>query len=249
MCAGLDQVGFGELPVPEMTGRKPDTDGVTVTHPLPDRLGDADQEPAAILHRSAIGIGSLVHPWRQELLQQVAMAGDDLHAIEPGPLHPVRRIAIEIDDPVDIRERHRARHVEQAFIRQGRGGMGDRPRAVRVPDQQPPRMKQLPEDLRSPGMHRLRQSRETRNGGVRRQARRWRMDRRLVNMDDLGEDQIRPAVDPRFVVGDALVARGEIPGLAYAVAGKEGPVSQAHRPKRDRREETGIGRRHAYRAM
>jgi hypothetical protein len=80
-------------------------------------------EPDAIAHRAAIGIGSTVVFCEQELMRQIAHAGIDIDDVETGSLGTLRRLALPADEVADIARVHRLR----ALLRHERD-MGGEPR-------------------------------------------------------------------------------------------------------------------------
>src|SRR3546814_8073290 len=58
-----------------------------------------------------------IYPRIEKLGRQIAVAGDDLDAVEPALLHAPRRVAITGDHLADDPLRHRARHHMEALVR------------------------------------------------------------------------------------------------------------------------------------
>ena len=93
------------------------TDRVVGTDLGFDLLDDLEQEAHPVLERPAIPVGPLVAVWREEVGDEVAVAGMDLHHVEPGRLGPLGRLAEGLDDLLDL--------VDGQGHRDGAAGGGD----------------------------------------------------------------------------------------------------------------------------
>src|SRR5262249_17455404 len=81
--------------------RDPDTDapGTPDAHERPDHL---EKEPRAVLDRAAIAVCSLVAVVLEELVEQMAIGGHELDAIEAGLLRIESSGAVLLDDPGNL---------------------------------------------------------------------------------------------------------------------------------------------------
>jgi hypothetical protein len=89
---------------------------------------DLDDQPDAVLERTAVTVGPLVRQRRQELVQQVAVRGVHLDDVEAGLVGPARARGERIDDAGDLGGVHRAGLCEAGEGHVARAD--DRPAAV-----------------------------------------------------------------------------------------------------------------------
>ena len=160
------------------------------------------QEAQAAVEIAAVGIVAQIDARIQELRRQIAVAGDDFHAVQSRRLHAPGRVAVAVHDGVDHGLLQRPRHDVKAFVR-NRGGR------VRHAEQAAVRfgdlaagMKQLREQHGAEAMHRLR---DAAIAGDRRIIRRHQhmigVARGFVNSRYLQHDQAHAAAGPRFLIG------------------------------------------------
>ncbi len=83
------------------------------------------QKAQAAVPIAAVGIVAQIDSRIQKLRRQIAVAGDDLHAVEACRLHAARSVAVATDDGIEQRLFQRPRHHVEAFVRHGRGRVGD----------------------------------------------------------------------------------------------------------------------------
>ena len=145
------------------SGRKPDAH--PVGSPDVDRgLRHFQKEPRAVLDRAAVGVGALIAPVAQELVEKVPVGPVDLDAVKAGVQRVFGPGAVLGDDAGNFREIQRARRDKRfltlrrlhlAFGRDRR--RGDRKVAVRLEKRMrnAPDMPELQENPGAGAMHGL----------------------------------------------------------------------------------------------
>ena len=137
--AALDQVQHGQAV---------DDDEVLADR-LADMLDHLHRQPTTILHRPTPFILALVGAGAGELIQKIALAGHDLHAVVAGLFRQLGRAGVGLDLTPDAPGRQSPR---AEWIDRGLGaGRRDRQRVVAVA----PGMQQLQADLAALLMHRI----------------------------------------------------------------------------------------------
>ena len=207
----------------------------------PDRLAhsgdDLDREPCAVLRCAAVGVGAGVGRRREELVDQVAVGGVDLDAVEPCGDRLPGGVDVLADDACDLVRLERARgrvrlrplggdHVARRGDRARRDDLGRR-LVVRVPDA--PGVHELHDDVAAALVHRVRDGAPAGDllvgmhaGGVQVAL----PDR--ARLGALGDDEAEPGALP--VVLDRDVLRNS--AVAGAVAGQRrhhDAVGEGHR--------------------
>ena len=95
-----------------VSGDKPDADTRAAPHAR-DRIDDLDHDARAVLDGAAVAVGALVGLVGEELLQQVAVGGVDLDAVEAGILGAFGGVCVVGDDAGDLFGLERARRDER----------------------------------------------------------------------------------------------------------------------------------------
>ena len=120
-----------------------------------DGVDNLYQEPTAILDAAAVAVRAFVGLIAQELIDQIAVGGVDLHAVKPGRHGVSRRLSILLDDAGNFGCFERARRGGRlkAFCREGLslgpyGGGRDRRAAARLEGRvrDPPNVPELEHD-------------------------------------------------------------------------------------------------------
>ena len=168
------------------------------------------------------------------------MAGDDLDAVEPRPLHAPRAVAEAGDHLGDQFPAHRRRHDVEALVGNRRWGIADGRRAVERIDDLASGMEELPEDGGALRVDRLGEAPVARDAivGIGRDGMAHEHPA-LVHQGHLDDDQPGAPGGTRPVVGDHGLADPALAGHRRFVAGGNDAVLDGQPANGDRRKQIG----------
>ena len=195
-------------------------------------------EAQPVLHRAAIGILAAVDAGIEELRRQIAMAGNEFDAVEPGLEHAPGGRCIAVDDLLDHRKVEDARHDAEPLVGGDRGRIGDGQQPVAAFHDLAAGMEKLREDgaaMRMTGIRQLSIAFDAIVVGGHQHMR--SIARRLMHAGDLGDDQADAAPGAGFVVGNQRLVDEAVGRQRRVVAGGEDTVLDFRAAKGDRREQ------------
>ena len=178
------------------------------------------QEPQPILIAAPVAVCPQVDPGVEELGREVAVAGDDLDAVEAGLLQPPRGRPEAGDDLLDELDRHGARHHVEPLVGDHGRCQRHRQRAVLRLHDLAAAVEELAEDSAPMGVDGVGEPAESRDARVVRRHQHVRgVARGLVHPGDLDHDQPDAACCPRLVVGHEPVRDPAVLGHHRVVPG------------------------------
>jgi hypothetical protein len=207
-------------------------------HALAHRVDHAHSEAQAIVERAAVGVVSLVHVSRPELVDQVARARHDLAAVEPAGPKPTRGRGERLDELVDHRGLERMRIfavIGLAHVARGVHAVPQVDAAAAAPP-----VRELADDGNIVLVHRVAELLEIRNHAIVEQLDAVPIPRRARGVDARGSEadhESDSAARLLFVVTALDVSGHAIDGERIRVRAAADPVLDAARPDLERREE------------
>ncbi|MCY1410235.1 hypothetical protein D9M71_256000 [compost metagenome] len=187
----------------------------------------ADEAQAGV-EVAVVAVFAAVHPRVEELRGQVAVAGDDLHAVQSGRAQAPGGGTVAGDDLVDHPLVQSARHHAEALVGRGRGGPGHRQQSIAGFHDFPARMEHLGKHHRAFGVAGLGQAPVTLDAGVVGGHQYvGGVAGAVVYPGHLQHDQADAAPGAGAVIGDELLVDQVVGGHRGVVAAGHDPVLQA----------------------
>src|SRR4051794_3995096 len=113
-----------EAPALEIGGIQFDRDDEPSGCCRPDLSHCLNEQSHPVLQRAAPTVGALVDERREELVEQIAVRGVDLHAVKAGIVGDLGGAGEAGDDRLDLRVRQGARRAEESAATHGEGHLG-----------------------------------------------------------------------------------------------------------------------------
>src|SRR3546814_10163293 len=104
--AGGEHVGFLEPVMAHLVARDADADDEVAAYRITNRRNDFPQKSQPVVEAAAVLVLPRVAARAEELRRQVAVAGDDLEAVEPAGLQPPRGRGVAGDELAEIGKAH-----------------------------------------------------------------------------------------------------------------------------------------------
>ena len=206
----------------------------------PDRLECLAQEPKPVLRGAAVLVGAQVGGRVEELRGEVAVAGDDLDAVQARPLQPGGGLPVAVGDLANLRQPERPGHDPEPLGRHRRGGHRHRQRAVIGVHDLPAGVEELPEQRGAVRLDRRRERAVAGDAGVvGRHHDVAGVPGGLVDPGHLDHDQARAAARAGLMVGDEPVGDLAVVGHHGVMAGGDDAVRQGHPADGERAEQAG----------
>ena len=216
----------------------PQADHNAGSHGFADGLGHLGEEPAAILRAAAVFVGAGVHGRVEELDGQVAVAGDDLHAVYSGVGDALRSSPISGDDVLDLVGGQRFGHDLEPLLRFVARGFGAGCHSALAVHDFAAGVEELGEDRGAMTVDRLGDGLISGDGGfVSGHEDVAGVAGSLVDAGDLEDDKSGPALRASFVIGDEVVADVAVIVEDGVVAGRDDAVADRCRAEGDGFEE------------
>ncbi|MNR04818.1 hypothetical protein D3C85_1208090 [compost metagenome] len=189
---------------------------------------DLAQKAQALRQFAVVVVGTTIDPWVEELRGQVAVAGDDLHAVHTGRVQAPGRGGVTGDDLVDHGLVEGARHDPEALVGHRRRRVGHGEQAIARLHDFPPGVENLRQHHGALGMARLGQAPVAVDAGiVGGHQHMGGVARTVVHPGHLQDDQAGAAFGTGTVISDQLFVDQVIGGHGRVVAAGHDPVFQA----------------------
>ena len=265
---GGDGVGQGGALDEVLVCVEPAPHRVLAADPSPDGLQALHQEAGPVLDGPAVVVGAVVARRGEEGVDEVAVAGVQLHAVDPRGLGPGRRRREHVRRGGDVVHRHlvvvevvggrrqELRHLGRLLRgdlteeRIGPPRGGDRGHPQRTPGGGVvhallARVGQLQAHAAAVGVHRIRQASQPGDEPVLGDARLGLVRRagRVGDAHGAQHHERHPTLGPGFGVGQLGVRHRAVELAEVVPHGRHGdPVAQHHRTDPPRREQVRVGR-------